>query len=224
MTRLRHASDTQTGNITAKSRWAFPMTVLTPSRGVCSAIVLLLVTSTSALAVDPACTPLLGAMQALRSKPFHLFMATENKYSSPAFARAAASIDLAGVKKSEEIWTGTDIYVLSANRWLDMHTNLAAMRQDNDPDTKKARDAERCNILPDEIVDGQPTAVVQTHNPELGTDGKFWISKTSHLPVRSETTTDTGPMKSFMSGRYTYDHVQAPAHAVSLSDVNRERH
>jgi hypothetical protein len=158
-------------------------------------------------------------MQTLRSKPFHLFMTTEDKFSSATLARAAASIDVAGVKKSEEIWTGTDIYVLHKDQWIDMHTNFADMSNDNDPDAKKARDAQRCTVLTDEIVDGQPTVVIQTSNPELGTDGKIWISKASHLPVRSETTTDVGAMKSFMSGRYTYDKVQAPAHAVSMSDM-----
>jgi hypothetical protein len=177
-----------------------------------------------AMAIDPACKSLLGAMEGLKNRPFHLYMTTEDKFSSATLARAAASIDMAGIKKSEEIWTGKDIFVLTKDKWIDMHTNFAAMGGDSgdDPDAKKARDAQRCTILADQIVDGQPVGVVQTHNPELGTDGKFWISKTSHLPIRSETTTDTGAMKRFMSSRYTYDNVQAPSHAVSLSDTVRK--
>lgn len=200
------------------------MTVLAPSRGACSAIVLLLAASTPALAADPTCNALLAATQALRNKPFHLFMTTEHKYSSETLARAAASIDLAGTKKSEEIWTGKDIFVLSDGHWIDMHTNLAAMSNDDDADTQKARAAERCTILTDEVVDGQPTTVIQAQNPEDGTGGKFWILKASHLIARMETITDAGAMKSFMTGRYAYENVQAPAHAVSMSDFIKKSH
>ena len=195
------------------------MIALAQSRGAYLAIMLLLITSTPALASDTNCNALLAAMQALRNKPFHLFMTTEHKYSSATLARAAASIDLVGAKKSEEIWTGKDVFVLSDGHWIDMHTNLAAMSNDDDPDTQKARAAERCTILADDTVDGQPTTVIQTQNPDDGTGGKFWILKPSHLIVRMETVTDAGAMKSFMTGRYAYGNVQVPAHAVSMSDI-----
>lgn len=184
----------------------------------------LLCACTPAMAIDPACQPLLSVMSSLKNKPFHLYMTTENKFAG-VLAHAAASIHADGVKKAEEIWTGKDVFVQDGDKWIDMHTNFAALSDQggDDPDAKKARDAERCTMLADEIVDGQPAAVVQTHNPELGIDAKFWISKTSHLLIRSETTTDVGAMKSFSSARYAYGNVQPPAHAVSMSDLTKRK-
>lgn len=149
-------------------------------------------------------------------------MTTEHKYSSATLARAAASINLAGVKKSEEIWTGKDVFVLSDGNWIDMHTSFAAMSNDDDPDAQKERAAQRCTILADDVVDGQPATVIQARSPEEGTGGKFWISKAGHLIVRMETVTDAGAMQSLMSGRYAYDNVQAPAHPVSMADLVRK--
>jgi hypothetical protein len=151
-------------------------------------------------------------------------MTTEHKYTSANFSKAAASIGLAGVKKSEEIWAGKDVYVLNRGKWIDMHTSFTEMSNTdrNDPDVKKSREAEQCKTLPDETAFGQPATVYRTRNPETGGDTKIWVSKSSHLPIKAETTTTVGPMTSFTSMRYDYGNVRAPANAISMSDMMKK--
>ncbi|HEY2445173.1 MAG TPA: hypothetical protein VGI20_05480 [Rhizomicrobium sp.] len=178
-----------------------------------------------ALALDPACQAPFSVQMSLRSKPFHVYMTSEDKFSSGTLSKAAAGMGMAGVKQSEEIWTGKDIYVLHNGKWIDMQTSFTEMNKDdtNDPDIKKARDAERCVALPDETVFGQNAAVYRIHNPELGADTKIWVSKTSHLPLKSEITTSTGPMTSFATSRYEYTNTQAPANSISMRDMIKRR-
>jgi hypothetical protein len=180
---------------------------------------------TPALAMDPVCQSLLTWQGGLKNKPFHMYMTSEDRFD-PKLAKAAASIGMAGVKKSEEIWTGKDIYVLNEGTWIDMRTSFADMMNDaekNDPDIRKVREAERCQALPDEVAFGQPATVYQTHNPQTGVSTKIWLSKATHLPLKSEITTDAGPMKSLTSSRYEYGSVQAPANAVSMADMMKMR-
>ena len=154
-----------------------------------------------------------------------MYTTSDNKFGSPTFDKAAASIGVAGVKKSEEIWTGKDVYVLNKGRWIDMHTNFAEMNngREDDPDAKKAHEAERCETLPDETVFGQSAAVYQIHDPVLGNDTKIWVSKSNHLPIKSESTTHTGQATFFASSRYDYDNVQAPANSISMPDILRRK-
>lgn len=184
-----------------------------------------LICSMPALAMDPACQAPWAAEAGLKNKPFHMYMTSEDKYASANLSKAAATIGAAGVKTSEEIWTGKDAYVLTRGKWIDMKTSFAEMSQDDkdDPDIKKAREAERCRTLPDEAAFGQPTTVYQMHNPELGVDTKIWVSKNSHLPIKSEITTHVGPMTSFKSARYDYGNVQAPANPISMQDMVKRR-
>jgi hypothetical protein len=152
-------------------------------------------------------------------------MTSEDRFSAGKLSEAAAGMGMGGKKTSEEIWTGKDVYVLHGRTWIDMQTTYAEMTRDgaNDPDIKKAHEAEQCAMLPDEMVFGQDAAVYRTRNPVLGVDGKVWVSKSSHLPLKAETTTDAGPMKSFASMRYEYTDVQAPANAMSMRDMMKKR-
>ena len=183
--------------------------------------------STQALAMDFACQAALAAQADLKNKPFHVYMTSENKYASANFSKAAASIGLTGVKKSEEISTGKDVYVLNNGKWIDMHMRFAEMSKSNqdDPDIKKAREkareADQCKTLPDEAAFGQAATVYQTHNPETG-DTKIWVSKSTRLPIKAETTNKVGPMTKFVSTRYDYGNVQAPPNAISMSDMMKK--
>jgi len=106
-----------------------------------------------------------------------------------------------------------------------MQTSFMQMtsHDDDDPDVKKARDAEQCKALADETVAGQPASVYQTHNPESGVDTKIWFSKSTRLPIKSEMTTDVGAMKSFTVSRYEYTNTQAPANAMTMRDMMKAR-
>lgn len=183
-----------------------------------------------ALAMDSLCQSLLSQKSILMKKPFHLYMTSEQKFTSANLAEAANSLGMAGVKVSEEIWTGKDVYVQTDGKWIDMQTSYAQMAKNtadaaNDPDIKKMRDAEKCSQLPDAVAFGQPAAVYQTSNSESGITNKIWISKSSHLPLKSEMHNDSGAMKEFTSSRYEYTNTQAPAGAISMKQMmQRHKH
>jgi hypothetical protein len=131
---------------------------------------------------------------------------------------------MAGAKASEEISTGKDVYVRTDNKWMDMQTNYAQMTKDaadaaNDSDIKEMRDAEKCSQLPDDVAFGQLASVYQTSNCESGKTNKIWISKSSHLPLKSEMRNDSGPMKEFTSSRYEYTNAQAPTGTISMKQM-----
>jgi hypothetical protein len=180
-----------------------------------------------ALAMDPLCQTLLSQKNILMNKPFHIYMTSEKKFSSANFAKAANSLGVTGAKTSEEIWTGKDVYVQTDGKWIDMQTSYAQMTKDaadaaDDPDIKKMRDAEKCSQLPDEVAFGQPAAVYQSSNSELGTIQKIWTSKSTHLPLKSEIHTDVGPMKEVTFSRYEYTNTQAPAGAISMKQMMQQ--
>ena len=183
-----------------------------------------------ALAMDSLCQSLLSQKSILMKKPFHLYMTSEQKFTSANLAKAANSLGMAGVNVSEEIWTGKDVYVQTDGKWIDMQTSYAQMAKNtadaaNDPDIKKMRDAEKCSQLPDAVAFGQPAAVYQTSNSESGITNKIWISKSSHLPLKSEMHNDSGAMKEFTSSRYEYTNTQAPAGAISMKQMmQRHKH
>jgi hypothetical protein len=169
--------------------------------------------ATPALAMDPACQWLMQSQKSMANMPVRITM-TETETLSKNLSRAAASIGIGGTKKSEEISTGKDVYVVHGGKWIDMQTSFAEMAKpgdaDNDPDIKKTREAERCKALPDDTVAGQAAAVYQAHNPESGIDTKIWISKSTHLPLKSEITNKAGgaAMSTFAVSTYDYTNVR----------------
>lgn len=176
---------------------------------------------TPALAMDPVCNQLNAAAQMLRTKPFHMYMTETQSFSNPNMAKAAGQIGMGGTRQSEEISTGTNIYVMTRGRWVDMQTSFAAMEQDkdSDPDTKKAMEDSKCKALPDETMYGQPTSVYLKSTPALGMETKLWISKITHLPVRTDITSNQGAMKQVTVARYEYSGAQAPANAQTMKDM-----
>jgi hypothetical protein len=126
---------------------------------------------------------------------------------------------MGGTKQSEEISTGKNIYVMNGGKWIDMQTSFAAMQdgKDSDPDTKKALEESKCKALPDETMYGQAASVYLQSTPALGIETKLWISKITHLPVRTDISIDQGAMKTV--ARYEYSGVQAPANAKTMKDM-----
>jgi hypothetical protein len=180
---------------------------------------------TPALAMDPVCNQLKAATQVLRTKPFHIYMTETQSFTNPSMAKAAGQIGMGGTKQSEEISTGKNIYVMTSGKWVDMQTSFAAMEQDkdSDPDTKEAMEGSKCKALPDEAMYGQPASVYLQNSPALGIEMKMWISKTTNLPVRTDMTNDQGAMKMFTVSRYEYNDVQAPAHAMTMTEMAKSR-
>ena len=167
---------------------------------------------TPALAADPVCNQLNAATQALRTKPFHIYMTETQSFANPNMAKAAGQIGMGGTRQSEEISTGKNIYVMTRGKWIDMQTSFAATQQDKDadPDTQKAMEESKCKALPDETMYGQPARVYLESSPALGIETKLWISKVADLPVRTDSTNDQGAMKQVTVARYEYTDVQAP--------------
>ncbi len=179
--------------------------------------------STAALAMDPACQAEVQSQMNLAKTPVHMTM-TETETWSKNLSKAAASIGMGGTKTSEEISTGQDVYVRHGSKWIDMQTSFAEMAKlgdPNDPETKKEREAEQCQMLPDETVAGQAAAVYQARNPVSGIDMKIWVSKSTHLPLKSEMTNKAGgsAMSSFTVSSYDYKNVRAPVGAISMKQM-----
>jgi len=180
--------------------------------------------ATPALAMDPLCQSLM-TMQAHNAKtPFHMYMTSQTTFKNAASARAGAQIGMAGTKKSEEISTGKDIYVLHDGKWIDMKTDPSKKADPDDEDAKASREAARCHALPDEMVAGQPASVYQQDNAADGMHLKFWMSKSTHLMLKSELTTDAGPMKQVALSTYDYKNVQAPSGAMTMQQMMQARH
>ena len=184
------------------------------------------VLATPALAMDPVCQSLMQSQRNMANTPVHITI-IETETWSKNLSRAAASIGMGGTKKSEEISTGKGVYVMHGGKWIDMQTSFAAMAKmgdPNDPDIKKAREAKRCKALPDETVAGQAAAVYREQNPS-GIDTKIWISKRTHLPLKSEITNKAAgtAMTSFTVETYDYENVQAPVSAISMKQMMDER-
>lgn len=182
--------------------------------------------ATPALAMDPVCQSLMQSQRNMANTPVHITLA-ETETWSKNLSRAAASIGMGGTKKSEEISTGKGVYVRHGEKWIDMQMSFAEMAKmgdPNDPDIKKAREAERCTTLPDEVVSGQTAAVYREHNPS-GIDTKIWISKSTHLPLKSEITNKAAgtAMSSFTVETFDYKNVRAPVGAISMKQMIDER-
>ena len=202
-----------------KSMFALPQLWVAPA--------ILWVSTAPAVAMDPACQALVQSQRTMANTPVHILM-TETRTWSKSLSGPAASMGMSGTKRSEEISTGKAVYVRTGDRWIDMQASFAGMTEHgdpNDPEVKKMQEANRCKALADEAVAGQPAAVYEEHNPELGIDTKIWISKSTHLPLKSEITNKAGgaAMTSFTVSTYDYKNVRAPAGAISMQQMMKER-
>lgn len=177
-----------------------------------------------AFAMDPVCQQLMGMEKAMATTPFHIAMTKQESYRNQTLAKAGAQLGLAGAQRSEEISTVKDVYVLQKGKWIDMQMNFMQMSDPNDPDVKKAHEAARCHMLPDAIVAGQPASGYEELNAPNGSDSKIWISKLSHLPLKSEIVIDTGPMTMITTSIYDYRNVSAPSGAITMQQMMQQHH
>jgi hypothetical protein len=104
-------------------------------------------------------------------------------------------------------------------------SEMAKLGDPNDPDIRKAHEAARCQALPDDNVAGQAAAVYQEHNPESGIDTKIWISKGTHLPLKSAITNKAAgaAMTSFTVSTYDSNNVRAPTGAITMKQMMNAR-
>jgi hypothetical protein len=116
-----------------------------------------------------------------------------------------------GAPQVEAIATADTTYVKVKDGWRKSPMTPKAtleQQQENIRDTTVAS----CTALPDEIVDGKPTAVYQAHyeQQDLGaSDAKVWIAKSTGLPVRTDVTLQAGEKVSVVT-RFDYDNIKAP--------------
>ncbi len=112
---------------------------------------------------------------------------------------------------SESISVADVIYVKMNGQWRKSPASMKdmiAQQQENMRDVTSAS----CTPLPDEVVDGQPSAVYQAHyeQKDLGaSDAKIWIAKATGLPIRMDASLQAGEKVS-VSTRFEYDHITAP--------------
>jgi hypothetical protein len=180
--------------------------------------------STPALAMDPACKPLIQSQMSMAKTPVHITL-TETRIWSKDLAKPAAGLGMGGTTTSEEISTGKAVYVMHRGKWIDMGASFAGMHGDpNDPEIRKAQEAKRCRALSDETVAGQAASVYQEHSPS-GIDTKIWVSKSTHLPLKSEITNKAGgpAMTSLTVSTYDYNNVRAPVGAITMQQMMKER-
>ncbi len=115
-------------------------------------------------------------------------------------------------RTSESITTADATYIQVRGTWRKSRMSpkdMLAQQQQVIRNTTLAN----CKALPDEIVDGKPTFVYQTHfeQKDLGaSDAKIWIAKATGLPVRTEVTAQAGE-KSASVTHFDYDNIKAPA-------------
>jgi hypothetical protein len=182
--------------------------------------------ATPALAMDTVCQSLFAMQIKAAKTPFHIYMTEQRSFGNQTLAKAGAQLGLTGAKKSEEISTGKDVYVLNNGKWIDMQTNFFGMSKadPNDPDVKKMRETARCHTLPDTMAAGQPASGYEETNSATGIDSKVWVSKISHLPLKAELTNNDTAMKTFTTMTYDYRNVQAPAGAMTMQQMMSARH
>ena len=100
-----------------------------------------------ALAMDPACQPLIQSQLRMANTPVHIFM-TETRTWSKALSGVAAGMGMGGAKASEEISTGKALYVMNGGKWIDMGAGLpecSATRTIPKSGRRKKRSAARCS-------------------------------------------------------------------------------
>jgi hypothetical protein len=163
-----------------------------------------LLLGTAPVTAQSNCPPLLDAMKKIFSTPTHLYMTL-----------TTGSSDGAKPKTAESIYTPDTIYVMLNGKWSRSTMtprDMAELQQKN-----LQRGTMSCQHLRDELVDGQPAAVYNTHaeNPDSKSDGQIWVSKTKGLLLRQEIDINTNPQgkpaKMHQSVRYEYKNVQAPS-------------
>jgi hypothetical protein len=144
------------------------------------------------LAAQGDCKLVLDAMTKVMDTPTHAYV----------------TMDMGGKPQTlESIYSGGKVYAKYEGKWsLGSTTQQVKELTENNRKNNKMT----CRHLNDEPVNGEITAVYSVHevSPKATTDSKTWISKSTGLPLRSDSDMDGG--KSHISMRYEYGNVKPP--------------
>ena len=154
-----------------------------------------------ALAMDPACQPVVDANAKMLATPTHITTTTTAAYTGGK------------PRNTESVYAGNAIYVNAGGKWTRSKMtpqDMLKMEQE-DRESKKGT----CHFVRDESVNGEAAALyAEQSNTEVGTSAaQTWISKSRGVPLRTEIDIDVGGSmgKSHMSMRYDYSNVHPPA-------------
>lgn len=151
-------------------------------------------------AIDPACRPVLEALDKLIATPHHQYMTLTSA------ARPGKPI------VAEAIVAGGDMYIQVGGRWR--KTGLSAADRKKQQADALVNASMSCRYLRDETVDAVASAVYSSETEKDGhkTQATVWIAKSSGLPVRQELDLDIGGAigKSHHAVRFEYTNVKAP--------------
>ena len=134
-----------------------------------------------ALAMDPACKPVLDAMAKQAATPSHLHM------TQVAAFRGGKPMT------GESIYTGNVLYIQVRGTWRRSPVSVQDMTKQREESTRNAKSM-ACRYLRDETVGGEAAAVYrsQAEIEDAKSDSTLWVSKRTGLPLRSESDIDTG--------------------------------
>ena len=154
-----------------------------------------------ALAMDPACQPVIDASAKMLTTPTHITSTTTAAYTGGK------------PRNTESIYAGNAIYVNVEGKWTRSKMTpqeMLKMEQENRGSKKGT-----CRYVRDESVNGEAAALyAESSETEVGTtEAQTWISKSRGVPLRTEMDIDVGGSmgKSHMSMRYDYSNVHPPA-------------
>jgi len=177
----------------------------TTTRCLSAFAVLAILAARPALAgIDPACRPVLDALDKLSQTPHHQYMTLT--------AAGAAARPGGKPITAEVIVTGGDMYIQVGGRWRKTGETAADRKKRQEESLVNATMS--CRYLRDEAVDAVASAVYTSETEKDGhkTQGVVWIAKSTGLPVRQEIDLDIGGAigKSHHAVRFEYRNVQAP--------------
>jgi hypothetical protein len=172
-----------------------------------AALGLLAMAGPAAAAPDPACKPVIDAMEKGFGTPSHLYTTRETVTGANTTNSS-----------SESIYADGGTWILVHGQWRKSPVNINALRTHQ---TQQMQNGFTCHHLRDEAVGGDMTAVYGTHQQSSDSgpiDTTVWISKASGLPVKTEADIDiSGTMaragKVHQTTRYEYTNVHSPAGA-----------
>jgi hypothetical protein len=154
-----------------------------------------------ALALDPACQPVIDAGTKMLTTPTHITSTTTAVYTGGE------------PRNTESIYVGNAIYVNVGGKWTRSKMTpqeMLKMQQENHEDKKGT-----CRYVRDESVNGEAAALyAESSDTEGGkVNAQTWISKSRGVPLRTEMDMDVGGSigKSHMSMHYDYSNVHPPA-------------
>jgi hypothetical protein len=165
------------------------------------ALLAMLAARPASAAIDPACRPVLDALDKLSQTPHHQYMTL-----------AAAGRPGGKPITAEVIVTGGDMYIQVGGRWRKTGETAADRKKRQEEALVNATMS--CRYLRDEAVDAVASAVytAQTEKDGKKSESLIWIAKSTGLPVRQEIELEIGGAvgKSHHIMRFEYGNVQAP--------------